>query len=98
MTVARKGVLLGVLNRWSLLALGRRLSGAKLWRQARFFSPGELRRLSRRAAASRFQRLETHTVLMPLGLEFAAGCLPFGAFIGARLELAAPEFAKEAEP
>ena len=40
--VARQGVLLGVLNRWSLLALRYRLSGKAMWQSARFFGPWEL--------------------------------------------------------
>lgn len=35
--VARRGLLLGVLNRWSWLMLRYRLSGSATWRGARFF-------------------------------------------------------------
>lgn len=53
--VARMGVLLGVLNRWSFLALRHRLSRQALWRSARLFSPPELRRLIRQSVGDRLQ-------------------------------------------
>jgi SAM-dependent methyltransferase len=46
--VARQGVLLGVLNRWSLLALRRRLRGLlrpTVYDDARFYDVGSLKRL-----------------------------------------------------
>ena len=40
--VASKGLLLGVLNRYSLLAVKRKVSAKPPWREAQFFSPGQL--------------------------------------------------------
>ena len=48
--VARDGVILGVLNRWSLLTRGYRRSGKRVWQSARFFTPHELSSLVRTAA------------------------------------------------
>ena len=53
--VARKGLLLGVLNRWSLLALRRRLLGRPLWQSARPLSPLQLRRLVQQSLGERAQ-------------------------------------------
>ena len=50
--MARHGLILGVLNRQSLLAWRRKRSGAPLWQEARFFSPAELVRLVQQAAAA----------------------------------------------
>lgn len=79
--VARQGVLLGVLNRWSLLTLKYRASGTSMWRSARFFGPSELARLLRRASGRRAEALVWRTTLWPLS---AVGdlSLPWGGFIG----------------
>ncbi|MBN2007235.1 MAG: methyltransferase domain-containing protein [Anaerolineae bacterium] len=48
--VARHGLLLGVLNRWSVLGLGRRLAGCfrpTVYDAAQFYGVGELTRLLR---------------------------------------------------
>jgi hypothetical protein len=63
--VARQGVLLGVLNRWSVLGLRYRLSGKALWRSARFFAPRELVDLARCAADRRVKTVLWRTTLWP---------------------------------
>jgi SAM-dependent methyltransferase len=84
--VARRGLILGVLNRWSLWAIRRRRSGDPLWSAARFFAPGELASLARRAAGERAVEIVWRTALWPLpGLGDLP--LPFGAFIGMRVRL-----------
>ena len=85
--VARRGLLLGVLNRYSLQALWCRLKGGAIWAQAHFFTPGELEYSVRQAAGKRFQRLKWRTAVFPPGLEFAAQFLPLGGFIGGRVVL-----------
>jgi len=79
--VARQGVLLGVLNRWSVLGLRYRLSGKALWRSARFFAPRELVDLARRAADRRVKTVLWRTTLWPIP---GARDLPLhcGGFIG----------------
>jgi SAM-dependent methyltransferase len=64
--VARSGLLLGVLNRWSLTALRYRLSGRGLWRSARFLSPPQWRRLVLSSLKERVQALQWRTTLWPL--------------------------------
>lgn len=79
--VARQGVLLGVLNRWSLLTLRYRLSGKAMWRSARFLGPWELARMVRRAAGGRVKTIAWRTTLWPIsGLRDLP--LPWGGFIG----------------
>jgi ubiquinone/menaquinone biosynthesis C-methylase UbiE len=83
--VARQGVILGVLNRHSVL--GRRLKrqGGPVWGVARFYTPGELVRLVHRAAAGKPIALQWRTTLWPLWP--TALPLPWGAFIGMAIEL-----------
>jgi SAM-dependent methyltransferase len=63
--VARRGIVLGVLNRRSML--GRRLGrkGGPIWGGAHLFSPGELRRLVAAAVAGRAHRVVVRTALRP---------------------------------
>jgi SAM-dependent methyltransferase len=79
--VARQGILLGVLNRWSMLTLRYRLSGKAMWRAARFFGPWELAALARRAAGGRARTTAWRTTLWPIsGVRDMP--LPWGGFIG----------------
>ena len=84
--VARQGILLGVLNRWSLVALRYRLSGKAMWRAARFFGLGELEGLVRRAAGSRAKAVVWETTLWP-GPGMRDLTLPWGGFIGMAVQL-----------
>lgn len=79
--VARRGILLGVLNRWSLLALQYRLSRKAVWRAARFYGVWELARMVGRAAGRRAEKLSWRTTLWPIwGVRDLP--LPWGGFIG----------------
>jgi SAM-dependent methyltransferase len=84
--VARQGVLLGVLNRWSLMTLRYRLSGGPVWRAARFFGPFELATLARGAAGRRAETVVWRTTLWPLPVARDLS-LPWGGFIGMGLHL-----------
>jgi SAM-dependent methyltransferase len=84
--VARQGVLLGVLNRWSVLALRYRLSGGAIWRSARFFGPAQLVGLARQAAGRRAGTVAWRTTLWPIpGVGDLP--LPWGGFIGMAMQL-----------
>lgn len=90
--VARQGVLLGVLNRWSVLALRHRLSGKALWRAARFFGPWELAAMVRQAAGHRIKAITWRTTLWPLWPLWPMPVvgdlpLPWGGFIGMAVQL-----------
>lgn len=85
--LARWGLLLGVLNRWSLLALRRRLAGLfrpTLYDAARFYGVGELRRLLRSIAGGR-ARIVWHTTLFPRWWPWPQADLPWGGFIAMAL-------------
>jgi ubiquinone/menaquinone biosynthesis C-methylase UbiE len=89
--VARRGLLLGVLNRLSPIAWWRRLQGLfrpDVYRAARFYPPGELQRLVRGTAGQPVS-LRWGTTLWPRWLPLEGGPLPGGAFIAlaARTEL-----------
>ncbi len=84
--VARKGVILGVLNRLSLLAVRRRFFGESLWTTARFFSIRELERLARRAGGQRVRATAWRTTLWPIKAVPDLP-LPWGGFIGMAVSL-----------
>jgi SAM-dependent methyltransferase len=84
--VARNGVILGVLNRLSMLAARRRFFGESLWTTARFFSVRELERLAYLAGGQRVRATAWRTTLWPI--EAVPDLpLPWGSFIGMALLL-----------
>ena len=78
--VCRQGLLLGVLNRQSLLGWQLTKKGGPIWDAARFFTPAELTHLVRRAATGRRIEVVWRTTLWP-GYPGAMP-LPWGGFIG----------------
>jgi SAM-dependent methyltransferase len=78
--VCRQGLLLGVLNRQSLLGWQLTKEGGPIWDAARLFAPAELTRLVRRAAAGRRIEIVWRTTLWP-GYPGALP-LPWGGFVG----------------
>jgi ubiquinone/menaquinone biosynthesis C-methylase UbiE len=80
--VARHGLILGVLNRLSPVALWRRLRRAATYRRARFFSPGQMERLLRTSLGYRPMAIRWRTGLYPTAWLDHWAALPFGAFIG----------------
>jgi SAM-dependent methyltransferase len=78
--VSRQGLLLGVLNRQSLLGWQRKKEGGQIWDAARFFAPAELTRLVQRAAGGRRVEVAWRTTLWPIWP--GALLLPWGGFIG----------------
>ena len=87
MRVARRGVMLGVLNRWSVLGLQRRLAGLfrrTVYDAARFYGVGELKRLLRLIARQK-ARVVWRTTLFPHCWPWQQIRLPWGCFIGMAL-------------
>jgi SAM-dependent methyltransferase len=90
--VARRGLLLGVLNRCSLLGLQRRLAGLfrpSVYDAARFYGVGELKRLLRLVARDVLSlprgekaRIVWRTTLFPRWWPWPQARLPWGGFIG----------------
>jgi SAM-dependent methyltransferase len=85
--VARRGIVLGVLNRWNPLAWRRRRSDLPLWRVAHFYSPPELANVLRRALGALAEGITWRTTLLPRFWPHRHSRLPIGAFIGMRVRL-----------
>lgn len=82
--VARRGVLLGVLNLWSPLGLARRLGSLfrpSVYSAAHFYGVGELRHLVRSVAGPQATVI-WRTTLFPGGILRRPSSLPWGGFIG----------------
>jgi ubiquinone/menaquinone biosynthesis C-methylase UbiE len=84
--VARHGLILGVLNRQSLLAWWRKHSKEALWQMARFFTPAELVHLVQRVAAGTRVKIVWRTTLWPVWSGELP--LPWGGFIGMAVSMA----------
>jgi ubiquinone/menaquinone biosynthesis C-methylase UbiE len=83
--VARQGLILGVLNRHSLLGRQLQQKGGPTWAAAHFYTPAELDRLVQQAAASRQVATTWRTTLWPVWS--GALPLPWGGFIGMAVTL-----------
>ena len=93
--VGRHGVLVGGLNRHSLLALRRRwrsLWAPTIYGQARFFTVGELEQLAREVLGARLRGLIWRTTLLPGLWPCTDTRLPWGGFVGMLLELEGEEY------
>jgi ubiquinone/menaquinone biosynthesis C-methylase UbiE len=77
--VAEQGLILGVLNRQSVLGWQRRRAGGPVWGAACFFTPTEMAQLVRRAA-NRAVEITWRTTLWPCWQGWLP--LPWGGFIG----------------
>jgi SAM-dependent methyltransferase len=86
MRVARQGLILGVLNRTSLLGWRRKRAGEPVWSAATFFSPAELLGRVRQAGGDRVRSIRWRTTLWPRPLTGSLP-LPWGAFIGMAVKL-----------
>ncbi len=78
--VSQQGLILGVLNRNSLLGWQLKREGAAIWEVARFFSPKDLVRLVQDAAAGRPVKIVWRTTLWPVWSRDLP--LPWGGFVG----------------
>jgi SAM-dependent methyltransferase len=84
--VARHGLLLGVLNRRSLLAARRRFSGKAIWKSANFFNVNELLHMVKSTCGDRFHSLRWRTTLWPVPC-ITSLPFPWGGFIGVAVRL-----------
>lgn len=84
--VARFGLMIGALNRTSLLAWRRRRKGGPIWGMAEFFTPVELAQHVRQAGGDRVRSVLWRTTLWPLPL-IGSLPLPWGGFIGMAVKL-----------
>ena len=85
--VARRGLILGVLNRWSVLGLQRRLAGlfrSTVYDAAHFYGVEELKRLLLSVAGGP-AHIVWRTTLFPREWPWAQASLPWGGFIGMAL-------------
>jgi len=85
--VARQGVLLGVLNRWSVLGLQRRLAGLfhqTVYDAAHFYGMGELKRLLWSVTDGK-GHIVWRTTLFPRWWPWSQASPPWGGFIGMAL-------------
>jgi SAM-dependent methyltransferase len=89
--VARHGVVLGVLNRWNPLAWQRKRSRLPVWQVAHFYSPSELLSLVRQVLGAQIGLITWRTTPLPRIWPRRHSRLPFGAFIGMRVELSRKE-------
>lgn len=87
--VARRGIVVGALNRWSLLATWRRLRGLFVstpYDEAYFLSVGELRRMLEQAAPDLAVHVEIRTAVWSGVLSpFEGSRWPWGAFLGMKV-------------
>jgi ubiquinone/menaquinone biosynthesis C-methylase UbiE len=84
--VAKHGLILGVLNRQSLLGRRLRKEGGPVWGAAHFFSPAELAQLVQRTATGKPTRIMWRTTLWPVWPRELP--LPWGGFIGLTVQMA----------
>jgi ubiquinone/menaquinone biosynthesis C-methylase UbiE len=77
--VTRRGLILGILNRQSVLGRSLRRTGGPVWEAARFFTPTEMVQLVHLAAKKPVE-ITWRTTLWPLWR--GALPLPWGGFIG----------------
>jgi SAM-dependent methyltransferase len=90
--VARRGLILIVLNRWSLGAISRRWgwqSRGSLRSEARDLSRTSLRKEVARAAGQRLLDLHWRSTLLPRPFDSLIARVPFGDALGVAIELAA---------
>jgi SAM-dependent methyltransferase len=83
--VARQGIIMVVLNRWSLGGLSRRWGAqarGSLLGQARDYSVGSLRTLVKHAGGKRVRKIRWSSTLFPNGLWWLQAPLPVGEVLG----------------
>jgi ubiquinone/menaquinone biosynthesis C-methylase UbiE len=87
--VARKAILLGILNRFSLYSLYRRFRKRPPYGEAHIYSFSELKRLLRCCLSPPF-RLTWRTAALSPRFGYTSSHFPQGGFIAVRVDLAGP--------
>ena len=83
--VAKQGLILGVLNRSSLLGRRPKREEGPVWNAAHFFTPAELVQLIEQAATGQLVAVQWRTTLWPVWQGSLP--LPWGGFIGVAVKL-----------
>jgi ubiquinone/menaquinone biosynthesis C-methylase UbiE len=96
--VSRKKIILGILNKYSLTALGRRMKGIfrpSIYNKARFYSIRELKKLLTKVLGKHYLNWGS-TLILPLSFQEGFGDLerilsfrknPFGTFLAVRVSI-----------
>ncbi|MCS7197276.1 MAG: class I SAM-dependent methyltransferase [Candidatus Bipolaricaulota bacterium] len=101
--VARQGLILGLMNRWSLPTLRRRLQELfgknPFYKNAHFYSLGEIRRLLHDALGDRLMRIEWRATLFPRFLPLEEATISVGgAFLGLAVHLKGGDHGRVPDP
>jgi ubiquinone/menaquinone biosynthesis C-methylase UbiE len=83
--VAKQGLILGVLNRSSLLGRWLKRKGGPVWDASRFFTPAELIHLAENAVSGQLAAIVWRTTLWPIWPGSLP--LPWGGFVGVAVKL-----------
>jgi ubiquinone/menaquinone biosynthesis C-methylase UbiE len=90
--VARKGLIFGLINRWSLPTLRRmiqlRMGKNPYYKNAKFYSILDMKQMLKNALGDAYTTSYWNTTVFPNNLEEAQSSLfPFGAFLGVAVKL-----------
>jgi ubiquinone/menaquinone biosynthesis C-methylase UbiE len=90
--VARKGIIIGLINKWSFTAKRRiiqsRTAANSYYKNARFYSLPEIRNILEKSLYRRFRILKWETTVFPLIFgNSQSKVFPFGSFLGIAIEL-----------
>jgi ubiquinone/menaquinone biosynthesis C-methylase UbiE len=89
--VSRRGLVMGLMNRWSVATLRRRLQEIMgknpFYGNAHFYSLPAIRRLLRGALGPQIAKIYWTSTLFPKGVPLEEARLPFGNFLGLAIKL-----------
>jgi len=89
--VARKGLLMGLMNRWSVATVRRRIQEFfgknPFFGNAHFYSLPEIKALVRRALGERITEIRWRATLFPKGIPIEDAPLPLGNFLALAVHL-----------
>ncbi|MBI3460916.1 class I SAM-dependent methyltransferase [Candidatus Acetothermia bacterium] len=89
--VARRGMIIGLMNRWSVATLRRRIQELMgknpFYKNAHFYSLPEIQQLLKQALGDRIAEVRWGSTLFPKGVPIETARLPFGNFLGLAVHL-----------